>query len=170
MTITLYAQPCDLAASGFYFKDAATFQKKAANLKNDFGQHVEEFEIQFIDSDDEIDCALANAFGINQVNFAAFLNCAENWEDWEKFHFILAVGECGYSFDYETVSPDDFDVDVFGVETLKELAERFLEDGYYGEIPESLQFYIDTDAIARDLAADYSEATIAGNSFVYRCG
>jgi len=170
MTVTLYAQPYDLAATGFYFKDSETFQKKAANLKNDYGQMVEEFEIQFIDSDDEIDCALAKAFGINQVNFAAFLNCAGNWQDWEKFHFILAVGECGYSFDQKTVRPDDFDVDVYGVETLKELAEQFVDEGLFGEIPEPLQCYIDYEAIARDLSADYTETTIAGNNFVYRCG
>lgn len=45
MTITLYAQPYDLAANGFYFEDAATFQNKASDFKNDYGQIVEEFEI-----------------------------------------------------------------------------------------------------------------------------
>jgi antirestriction protein len=170
MTITLYAQPYDLAATGFYFKDSESFRTKSRGLKNDYGDIVEEFEIQFIDGDDEIDCVLAQAFGINQANIAAFLNCASEWEDWEKFHFILAVGECGYSFDPDTVRPDDFDVDVYGVETIKELAEQFVEEGLYGEIPEHLQNYIDYDAIARDLSCDYSETSIAGNSFVYRCG
>ena len=149
MTITLYAQPYDLAATGFYFEDVETFRAKSRALKNDYGQPVEEFEIQFIDSDDEIDCALAKAFDINQVNIAAFLKCADEWEDWEKFHFILAVGESGYSFDPETVHPDAFDVDVYGVESLKELAEQFVEEGLYGEIPEHLQNYIDYDVVVQ---------------------
>jgi len=51
----------------------------------------------------------------------------------------------------------------------KELAEHFVDEGFYGEIPESLQFYIDYDAIARDLAVDYSEITIAGTRYVYAC-
>lgn len=90
--------------------------------------------------------------------------------DWEKFQFIIAVGECGYSFEADTVSSDNFDVDIYGVESLKELAEQFVDEGVFGEIPESLQCYIDIDAIARDLGMDYSETTIAGNNFVYRCG
>lgn len=170
MIITLFAQPYDLSAIGFYFEDVETFKAKSKTLKNDYGDDVEEFEIQFIDSDDEIDSNLAMAFEINQANIAVFLKCADEWEVWEKFHFIIAVGECGHSFDYTSVQPDEFDVDIYGAETLKELAEKFVEEGIFGEIPESLQHYIDIDAIARDLAVDYNEVTIAGNSFVYHCG
>jgi len=39
----------------------------------------------------------------------------------------------------------------------------------FGDIPERLQFYIDYDAIARDLSADYSETVIAGDALIYRC-
>ena len=53
---------------------------------------------------------------------------------------------------------------------MRELAEQFLEDGLYGEIPEHLQAYIDLDAIARDLTVDYSETSIAGTRLIYRCG
>ena len=169
MTITLHAQPYDLAARGFYFENAETFRKKSKNLKNDYGQAVEEFEIQFTDGD-EIDCAFAKAFELNQGNCSYFLTYADEWEEWQKLNFIIAVGECGYDFDYDTVCPDEFDVDVYQVENLKELAEQFVDEGLYGDIPESLQFYIDYDAIARDLAADYGEITIAGYNFVYRCG
>ncbi len=38
----------------------------------------------------------------------------------------------------------------------------------YGPIPESLQFYINYDAIVRDLAVEYSEITIAGEKLAYR--
>jgi len=53
---------------------------------------------------------------------------------------------------------------------MRELAEQFVEEGLYGDIPESLQFYIDFAAIARDLAVDYSETVIAGSRVIYRCG
>jgi len=56
------------------------------------------------------------------------------------------------------------------VDSMRELAEQFVEEGLYGDIPDSLQFYIDYDAIARDLAVDYSETVIAGSCIIYRCG
>ena len=52
---------------------------------------------------------------------------------------------------------------------MKELAEQFVDEGLYGEIPEKLQFYIDHEAIARDLSVDYSEVTIAGTHFIFHC-
>ena len=82
----------------------------------------------------------------------------------------IAVGECGYPFNPDKDSPDDFDVDLYQMDSLRELAEYLVEEGLYGEIPETLQYYIDYDAIARDLGMDYVETTIAGKRFVYRCG
>lgn len=167
MTITLYAQPYDISATGFYFKSIEEFENKFKNLTNDYGQPVEEFEIQFIDGD-AIDCELARAINLSQANYAQFLECADSWEDHEKINVIIAVGECGYDFDPDD-SPDLLGVDLYGVESLKELAEQFVEDGIYGEIPESLQYYIDYDAIARDLSVEYTETTIAGERYVYAC-
>ncbi len=165
---TLYAQPYDMTAEGFYFKSAEEYETQASALKNEHGDAVEEFEIQFIDGDD-IDSELAKAWEVNQLNFARFFEVAEEWDEHEKTLFIIAVGEAGYSFDHEHVSPSDFDVDIYHLDSLKELAEQFVEEGLYGEIPLSLQYYIDTDAMARDLAVDYSETTIAGQRLIYRC-
>ncbi|MFV0552106.1 MAG: antirestriction protein ArdA [Anaerorhabdus sp.] len=52
---------------------------------------------------------------------------------------------------------------------MRYLAMRFVDDGLFGEIPEELRFYIDYEAIARDLAVDYSETEIAGTRLIYRC-
>lgn len=41
--------------------------------------------------------------------------------------------------------------------SLEELAEEFVEDGCWGDIPEGLINYIDYGAIARDLSCDYTE-------------
>ena len=80
------------------------YNAKADALRNDYGQPVEEFEIQFIDGDG-IDC---------------------------------------------------------------DLAEQFVDDGLCGEIPDCMRYYFDYEAYARDLAMDYSHATINGTRIIYR--
>jgi antirestriction protein len=51
---------------------------------------------------------------------------------------------------------------------LRELAEQFVDEGLFGDIPERLQSYLDYDAIARDLGFDYTETEIAGQRLIYR--
>ena len=167
MSTTLYAQPYDISAVGFYFADAEEYDTKASACRNDFGQPVEEFEIQFIDGE-AIDAALAEAWDLNQANFARFLDVVDEWDDHGKERFIVAVGECGCDFDPATCHPDDFDVDLYAADSLKELAEQFVDDGLYGEIPVSLAFYIDYEAMARDLSVDYAMTEIAGRSCTKR--
>ncbi|WP_415402454.1 antirestriction protein ArdA [Tateyamaria sp. SN3-11] len=167
MTIQLHAQPYDLSATGFYFDSFEDYAEKAAKLRNDYGNPVEEFEIQFIDGED-IDCDLAKAIGISQANLKQFLEAVQDWDEDDKTRVILAVGECGYQLSEDT-QPSEFDVDIYPVETMRELAEQFVEDGLFGDIPERLQFYIDYDAIARDLAVDYATAEVAGQHLIYRC-
>ena len=82
---------------------------------------------------------------------------------------IIATGECGYRFDFETQTPDEFDVDLYEYDSMKELAEQFVEEGLFGEIPENIQHYLDYEKIAYDLSMDYSETTIAGQRLIYRC-
>ena len=163
-----FAQPYDLDASGFYFDSFEAFACKSATLKNSYGQPVAEFELQFIDGD-EIDCALAKAWDVHQSDLAAFFDAVDDWDAHQKRLFIIAVGECGASFDPASDHPDQFDVDLYEMDSLTELAEHFVDEGIYGDIPERLQFYIDHDAIARDLSAEYAELTIAGKRFVYAC-
>lgn len=165
MTITLYAQPYDICATGFYFETAEDYHRHAAANVNEFGDLVEEYEIQFIDGDD-IDSDLAKAFGLNQANFRCFLKAAENYSDDEKIAFIVAVEECGYSID----RADDADIDIYPDTDMRELAEQFVDEGLFGDIPANLACYLGYDAIARDLAMDYTETEIAGQRLVYRCG
>lgn len=168
MTLTLHARPYDLLATGFYFSSMEEYDKKAKTLRNSYGDPVEEFEIQFIDGD-YIDCDLAKAIDISQANLAQYLSCVDEWEDWEKTSVIIAVGECGYKFNEKTQA-DDFDVQVYQASSMRDLAVEFVEEGLFGDIPDSLQNYIDYDAVARDLSVDYSETSIAGETLIYRCG
>jgi len=166
---TLYAQPYDITATGFYFECAEDYETKAQQCRNDFGDVVEEYEIQFIDGE-AIDGALAQAWGLYQSNFADYLRAADAWDDHQKRAFIIAVGECGYAFDPASDHPDGFDVDMYEVDSLKDLAAQFVDEGLFGDIPERIACYLDYHAIARDLACDYAMTEIAEVRFAYRCG
>lgn len=167
-TLTLYAQPYDISAGGFFFESAEQFAARAAQCRGDFGSHVEEFEIQFIDGE-SIDADLARAWGLSQANYAGFIEAALEWCDEYKLRMIIAVGECGYSFDPDDPDPEQFEVNIYEVGSLRDLAEQFVDDGLYGEIPEHLAFYIDYEAIARDLAVDFSMITSGGRKYAYAC-
>lgn len=164
----LFAQPYDISAQGFYFQTPEAYQEKSAKARNGFGFPVEEYEIQFIDGE-AIDAQLFEAIRVNQCNFPQFLKACDDWDDHQKKKVIVALGECGYSFDLTSDDPDDFDVDIYELDSLRELAEQFVEEGLFGEIPERLRYYLDYDAIARDLGMDYSETTIDGKRLIYRC-
>lgn len=163
-----YAQPYDVSATGFYFEDEASLSTGLKAARNDFGEPVEEFEIQFIDGE-SIDCFLAKAWGINQANIIRFMEIVDVWDEDQKTRFILAVGEAGYSFDPDSVEPDNFDVDIYYLRSMTALAEEFVHEGLFGEIPEQLAHYIDYEAIARDLEMDYRQTDIAGQIVIYRC-
>ena len=163
----LHAQPYDITANGFYFESLDDYAEKANSNRNGNGDPAEEYEIQFIDGD-HVDCDLAKAWGINQANTGPYFDACESWDDHEKIVFIVAVGKAGYSFDPNSVSPSDFDVDIYRVDSMKELAEQFVDEGIFGDIPDNLANYIDMDAIAYDLAIEYTETEIAGERLIYR--
>ncbi|GLQ25454.1 antirestriction protein ArdA [Sulfitobacter pacificus] len=164
----LHAQPYDISANGFYFESSEEFSNKAGKNRNDYGDLVEEYEIQFIDGD-AIDCAVADAVAINQANIGQYFDIADAWSHDDKLRYIIAVGECGYTFDLNKDDPNELDVDIYHLNSLRELAEEFVADGIMGDIPDALLTYFDHDALARDLAVDYSETEIAGQTCIYRC-
>lgn len=164
---TLYAQPYDISACGFYFDTIEEFTEKSNALTNSYGEPVEEFEIQFIDGE-SIDSALFRAVGVHQGDIASFFDAVDDLDDDQKTKIILAVGECGYSFDLSKDCAADLEIDIYAMDSLRDLAEQFVDDGLFGDIPEHLQHYIDYDAIARDLAIDYTETTVAGEYLIYR--
>ena len=75
-----------------------------------------------------------------------------NSSDIKKFKALM---EEGYDFEYSFNNYDD--VEIYEEMNINELAEQFVEDGLFGEIPKPLINYIDYDAIARDLSMDYTE-------------
>lgn len=167
MTTLFYAQPYQIGVEGFFFASIDDYDEKLPTIKDRYGQQVEEFEIQFINGDD-LDAAFAKAWGLSQCNIARFFEVAEGWDDYAKISFIVAVSEAGYSYDFETVGSADFHVDTYFLDTLKDLAIEFVDEGLFGSIPDNIRCYLDYDAIARDLGLDYTEITIAGTRLIYR--
>ena len=162
---TLFAQPYDFTANGFYFRSLDEYVTKSFNLN---GPLIEEYEIQFIDGEG-IDCKLFEALSINQTNIEGYFEACDNWSEDQKLKAIIATGEAGYKFDLGNDSPDDFEVDLYKLDSMRELAEQFVAEGSFGHIPEPLIWYLDYEALARDLSMDYAEITIDGTRYIYRC-
>lgn len=163
----LYAQPYQIGADGFYFQDMEDYAVKTKAARNHWGERVEEFEIQFIDGE-AIDAALFEAVEVHQGDITAFFQAAQDWNDHQKRAVIIAAGECGYAFNLATDNPDNLEVDIYDMDSLTALAEHFVDKGLFGDIPEHLQFYIDYEAIGRDLSVDYTLTTIARTHLIYR--
>jgi len=163
----LYAQPYDISANGFYFESKEEYEQKSACNFNSFGALVDEYEIQFIDGE-AIDAELFDALKIHQGDFHLFFDVCNHWYEHQKQKVIIAVGKCSYSFDLKTGDPDDLEVDIYEMDRLRDLGEYFVEEGLFGDVPERLKYYLDYEAIARDLSMDYTEICIAGKRLIYR--
>lgn len=80
---TLYAQPYNIDATGFYFDSAEDYAAKAKGNYDCYGQFVEEYEIQFIDGE-AIDCERAKVIGLSQCNFSKFFDLIDEWDEGQK--------------------------------------------------------------------------------------
>jgi hypothetical protein len=159
-----FAQPYDISATGFYFADYAEYETKAATLRNDCGQPVEEFEIQHIDGPDG---QLFAACGINQGNLFGWFDDVEDLDDNEKVAMF-------YLLDNGVVASGDIDAamgkrDEVTIHegTLKDAAEALFDDIYLHEIPAHLHNYIDYAAFANDCqcGGDMNEFEFGGTTY-----
>ncbi|MBI1274452.1 antirestriction protein ArdA [bacterium] len=165
----LYAQPYDISATGFFFETVEEYDQRAAALRNSYGQLVEEFEIQFIDGK-SIDAELFEALGVHQGDIQAYMEATDSWSDDEKVRVIIALSEVGYDFALGKDLPSKFeDMDLYEIDSLRDLAIQFVEDGLFGDIAENIKCFLDFDAIGDYLGTDYCETTVAGTRYVYRC-
>ena len=171
-TLTLYAQPYDYDASGFYFDSFEDYETKYNKNCNVYGQPVEEYELQFIDGS-AIDCDLFKAIDRTQnivCSLKAFFMVANTWEDCDKIPLIIAYEENITSEPFnEEVTSDMFqDIDIYYDMSFEDLAWEFIENGLFGEIPKHLENYLDIQLMARDLSFDYNEISVGNNSIIYR--
>lgn len=85
-------------------------------------------------------------------NLIALQECITEHEEIK----IAAIMEC-MSTDIDDVIEYAEDADFYEDMDFTELAEQFVDEGLFGEIPESFANYIDFEAIGRDLSYDYTE-------------
>lgn len=160
-SVTLYAQPYNRDAQGFYFHDAEEFVNKSENLRDRFGSPVEEFEIQFIDGED---AELFEACGIDQCNLASWFDVIEVLDEHEKIALFFLTGELGYLLD-DAINKID-DVSIFHGDA-QEAAEELFDDCYAHAIPDNLRFYFDIEKFAHDLEVngDFNEFQCGKRTF-----
>lgn len=78
---------------------------------------------------------------------------------------VLIVGD-GNDLEYAFSNYED--CQLYELDSYKELAEQFCDEGLFGDIPEHLINYIDYEAMGLDLRYDYSECVVDGTTYFYR--
>ncbi|WP_019959571.1 antirestriction protein ArdA [Woodsholea maritima] len=163
MTNIYHATPYDISATGFYFSTYEDYLEKFASHRNEYGDPVEEYEIQFIDGDNY---EVFSAIGVNQANLKLWFEAFEALDEDDAVKVIYLADHLGCTTDEVLGHLDD--VYLFKGAAL-EYAERYIEDtGLLSEIPEHLRYYFDTEAFARDmvLGGDITEVEIMGQKWV----
>lgn len=155
---TYHATPYDISATGFYFKTFEEYETKAASHRNEYGDPVEEYEIQYINGDDY---ALFNALEINQANLWDWFENIEGsfeGEDLVKtLYLAIHIGKTIEDLDHKRLD----DVMVFEG-SMKDYAEQYLEDSGILDAVEKAglnPYYVDVEAFARDMEINGGFAT-----------
>ena len=163
MTNQYHATPYDISATGFYFSTYDEYTEKASTHKNEYGDPVEEYEIQFIDGDN---CQLFNALGINQANLDKWF---DNFETMNKDDAAKAIYLCDYiGYDINEILERLDDVILFQGTAVEYAAEYIEDTDILNGLPENLRYYFDVEAFARDMlmGGDITEVEINNTDYV----
>jgi len=150
---TLYANPYDITAKGWYFHDADDFDRK-------FKAHlpVEEYEIDWIDGPEE-DRELFEALDVSQSNVDSFFELIDELSDHDKaaLYYLLRYRGMGPGEDLdELLEKVDREVRVREGNS-KEYVEDYIDDaGGVGQAfsKDVIAGYFDYDRFGRDMAYD----------------
>ena len=160
---TLYANPYNIDAAGFYFESADEFTEKAQNLTDRYANPVEEFEIDFIDGDD---AALFNACGINQSNLSIYFDDIEPLSETEKTALYFLASDLGYSLADALEKIDE--VNLYSGKLFDAASELF-DECYLHGIPEQIRYYVDYEKFARDCEISRDMIEFEFNDTTYTC-
>lgn len=167
MTNQYHATPYDISATGFYFNTFDEYVEKASKHKNEYGEPVEEYEIQLIDSDLPL-ChgSLFTALGINQANLD---NWFDNFETINKDDAAKAIYLSDYiGYDINEILDRLDDVTLFQGTAVEYAAEYIEDTDILNGLPENLRYYFDVEAFARDMVigGDITEVEINNTDYV----
>ncbi|MBL3591241.1 MAG: antirestriction protein ArdA [gamma proteobacterium endosymbiont of Lamellibrachia anaximandri] len=151
----LYAQPYSIEHTGFYFDSIERFENGMEQL-NERG--CEEVEIQFINGDAHHP-SLFDAANIQQGDISLW------FDELEDLASDDATRLC-YLLDYLSLEDalSRYDEVYLHYGTAEDYAQELIEETT--EIPESLQYYIDYQAIARDMKINGEIVEIERNLIV----
>lgn len=139
-----FAQPYRIGAQGFYFTDLDDYAAKAALARDDDGQPLEEFEIQYIDGND---AELFEAVRVNQANLHQWFELvAEAGSDEDRSLVAIHLAGLGYPMTEIADKLDDYSV-YHG--SAADYAEEYVRDCF--QLPEGIAGYIDYELLGRDL-------------------
>lgn len=136
-----YAQPYSIDHQGFYFNDLESFHQGMSKL-NKLG--CEEVEIQFINGE-TYQAELSKMASLGQCDIHLWFEVLEEFSSYQAQQLTYLL-DAGYSLydaldKYEDVSIQEC--------TAKDYAYDLIQDCY--DLPDSLAFYLDYEAIARDM-------------------
>lgn len=151
------------ADNGFWVELPCNLDEVLERLAASTGEDVDEMEVFINDFETEI-----NGLEISENSNISDLNdLAEQLEsldkcDLEKLEAILEAD--GGSLENALDNIDDYIY--YSNMSLEDVASEMIDEGVFGDIPDSIINYIDTSAIARDLGYDgYTETE---NGVIYR--
>ena len=152
------------AEGGFWVNLPCNLDKVLEKLAKSTGEEIDEMEVFINDYETDI-----NGLEIGEHTDLETLNeTAEELEalddyDIEKLEAILEAD--GGSLEDALKNMDDYIF--YNGQSLEDVASEMIEEGVFGDIPESIINYIDISAIARDL--DYNGYTETDKGVIYHC-
>ena len=138
---TFFAQPYSVDHTGFYFDSLEAFKDGMENLN---ARGCEEVEIQYIDGECGLS-RLAKAAGIDQATIDLWFDELEDLDTHEVDQLCYLLDR-GFDLD-DALSRYEY-VNIF-YGTAADYAQELVEETT--EIPDNLRYYIDYEAIARDM-------------------
>ena len=158
---TLFAQPYNPEASGFFFHSASDFENKAECLQDLGGNKVEEFEIQFIDGKD---AELFEACRIDPSNLSIWFDDIEEMHDDQKAALYFLITAFRLSLDEAMRKVNH--VSLFRGDA-KSAARELFDEHHAPAIPENLRGCFDMDKFAHDykIGGDFREFRFGGRAY-----
>lgn len=155
----LYANPYDTSASGFYFDSMDEYE-----AEYDKRLPVEEYEIDFIDGTAE-EAAAFQACKPTQASIAEFFEVIDTKDGRDLAAYCWLRGDL--HLDHDTADRKCDEVCLFDGSD-EDYAAELVDEGIFGDVPDSLKNHIDYASIANDLrcGGDITDYYFAGTRYL----
>jgi len=154
---SIYANPYDTSAHGFYFEDYQDFMSKYRKNVNRFGAPVEEYSFEFISGDDA-EQALFMAMEDNGfVDLQGYFELLNNVDQHQVPALVYLMDVMGLDAERAMANVDD--VIVIEDDAITYISEYFIPDVFFDETTYSNlhPMLIDFKALGRDFEINHPE-------------